>query len=102
MTDTGRASRTTPYWDPYDEVLDDDPYPVWKRLREEAPVYRNEAFDFWALSRFHDVEAAHRDPERYSSAHGTVLERMSPVEGGSRMMIFLDPPDHTPVVAAGD
>lgn len=50
-----------PYWDPYDVTIDADPYPVWKRLRDEAPVYRNERFDFWALSRFADVEAAHRN-----------------------------------------
>jgi cytochrome P450 len=83
------------YWDPYDTVLDDDPYPVWKRLRDEAPVYRNDELDFWALSRFTDIEAAHKDPTTFSSAHGTVLERMGPDAGHSRMMIFLDPPEHS-------
>jgi cytochrome P450 len=83
------------YWDPYDTVLDDDPYPVWKRLRDEAPVYRNDEFDFWALSRFADIEAAHKDPTTFSSAHGTVLERMGPDASHSRMMIFLDPPEHS-------
>jgi cytochrome P450 len=82
-------------WDPYDEVLDDDPYPMWKRMRDEAPVYRNEELDFWALSRFDDIERAHKDPATYSSAHGTVLETMGPDSTASRMMIFLDPPDHT-------
>lgn len=84
-----------PAWDPYDISIDDDPYPVWKQLRDESPVYRNDDLDFWALSRCADVEAAHRDPATYSSAHGTVLERMSPASGESSMMIFLDPPDHT-------
>ncbi|MEY2569856.1 MAG: hypothetical protein QOE63_206 [Acidimicrobiaceae bacterium] len=83
------------YWDPYDEALDDDPYPVWKRLRDEAPVYRNDDLDFWALSRFDDVEGAHKDVATYSSSHGTVLERMGPQAATNRMMIFLDPPDHT-------
>jgi cytochrome P450 len=83
------------YWDPYDTVLDDDPYPVWKRLRDEAPVYRNDELDFWALSRFADIEAAHKDPTTFSSAHGTVLERMGPNVSQSRMMIFLDPPEHS-------
>ncbi|MBA3655549.1 MAG: cytochrome P450 [Actinobacteria bacterium] len=82
------------YWDPYDEALDDDPYPVWQRLRDEAPVYRNEAFDFWALSRYQDVENAHKDPATFSSAYGTVLEQMGPATASMRMMIFLDPPDH--------
>ena len=82
-------------WDPFDEDLDRNPYPVWKRLRDDAPLYRNDEYDFWALSRFEDVEAAHRDPSVFSSAHGTVLERMEVEAGGSRMMIFLDPPDHT-------
>ncbi len=88
-------STKSPNWDPFDEDLDRDPYPVWKQLRDQAPVYRNDRFDFWALSRFEDVESAHRDTATFSSAHGTVLERMGPQSGESRMMIFLDPPDHT-------
>ncbi len=82
-------------WDPFDTEIDTDPHPVWRRLRDEAPVYRNDEYDFWALSRYADVEAAHRDPRRYSSAHGTVLEIMGPnrFEGGQ--IIFMDPPDHT-------
>ncbi|HMG40832.1 MAG TPA: cytochrome P450 [Acidimicrobiales bacterium] len=83
------------YWDPYDEALDDDPYPVWKRMRDEAPVYRNDTLDFWALSRFDDIEVAHKDTATFSSARGTVLERMGPESEGSGMMIFVDPPDHT-------
>lgn len=81
-------------WDPFEASVKTDPHPVWRRLRDEAPVYRNERYDFWALSRYEDVMAAHRDPRTYSSAHSTVLELMTdqPVGG---MMIFLDPPDHT-------
>jgi cytochrome P450 len=84
-----------PSWDPFDVDLDTSPYAVWKRLRDEAPVYRNERFDFWALSRFADVEAAHRDPFTYSSSHGTVLEIITPVPMPTGMMIFQDPPTHT-------
>lgn len=58
-------------------------------------MYRNEKHDFWALSRFADVEAAHKDPSTYSSAHGTVLERMVADAPTSHQMIFLDPPDHS-------
>ena len=65
------------YWDPFDTDIDRDPYEIWRRMRDEAPLYRNDRFDFWALSRYDDVEAAHRDPATYSSAHGTVLEMMS-------------------------
>ena len=81
-------------WDPFDTIVDEDPYPVWKRLRDEAPLYRNEEYDFWALSRYDDVAAAHRDAATFSSAHGTVLEIMSPepIPGGS--IIFMDPPKH--------
>jgi cytochrome P450 len=82
-------------WDPYDLDLDDEPYTAWAQLREHAPVYRNDRFDFWALSRFADVEAAHKDPLTYSSARGTVLENMGNDMSALGMMIFLDPPAHT-------
>jgi cytochrome P450 len=82
-------------WDPYDPVVDDDPYPVWAALRERAPVYRNEAYDFWAFSRFEDVERASADPATYSSARGTVLESMGTDMAATGMMIFQDPPEHT-------
>jgi cytochrome P450 len=84
------------YWDPFDVAIDLEPYDLWRRMRDDAPVYRNERFDFWALSRFDDVEAASRDPQTFSSAHGTVLEIMGPNRmRGTNMMIFEDPPDHT-------
>ena len=44
------------YYDPYDFEIDTDPYPVWRRLRDEQPLYYNEKHDFYALSRFDDVE----------------------------------------------
>ncbi len=56
------------YWDPFDTAIDADPYDVWRRLRDEQPVYRNDRHGFYALSRYADVEAAHRDPTTYSSA----------------------------------
>ena len=55
------------YYDPYDFEIDTDPYPIWKRLREERPLYRNERYDFYALSRFEDVEQCSVDWRRYSS-----------------------------------
>lgn len=83
------------YWDPYDTELDDDPYPVWTRLRDEAPVWRNERYGFYAVSRYADVEAAHRDPATFSSSHGTVLELMDNDMSRAGMIIFMDPPEHT-------
>ncbi len=90
------------YWDPYDIEIDANPHPVWRRMRDDSPVYFNERFDFYALTRYHDVEAAHRDPATFSSAHGTVLEIMS---RGTHLemssVIFMDPPAHTQLRAPG-
>jgi len=83
------------YWDPIDVELDTEPYEIWRRLRDEAPLYRNERLDFWALSRYDDVEAAHRDPATFLSSHGTVLEMMTADPVPSGLMIFQDPPEHT-------
>jgi cytochrome P450 len=84
------------YWDPFDPALRDDPYPLWKRMRDEAPLYRNERYDFWVLSRFDDVEAAHKDWGTFSSAHMTTIELMTPEPlTDTGMFIGLDPPTHT-------
>jgi cytochrome P450 len=84
-------------YDPYDYDLDRDVHPVWKRLRDEAPLYRNDEYDFWALSRFDDVYDASMDPLTFSSAHGTVLEMITEEVDGwqSELIIFMDPPRHT-------
>lgn len=82
------------YWDPFDTEIDTDPYEVWRRLRDEAPLYRNERYDFWALSRFADVQAAHTDHKTFSSAKGTVLEHMGTDLATTNMIIFMDPPQH--------
>ena len=71
------ASATTTdevYWDPYDEELLADPYPAFRRLREEAPLYRNEEYDFWAVSRFDDVEQVLLDKVRFLNRYGTNLD----------------------------
>ena len=83
-------------WDPLDPSFKTDPHPIWRRLRDEAPLYRNETYDFWALSRYDDVLAASLDPRTFSSAHGTVLEQMSEEPMDTiHMMIFMDQPEHT-------
>ncbi|MCK9931275.1 cytochrome P450 [Frankia sp. Mgl5] len=83
------------YWDPFDKEIDVNPHPLWRRMRDEAPVYHNEKFDFYALSRFTDVDTAHLDPATYSSKYGTVLELMKPEPWDTGQIIFMDPPTHT-------
>ena len=83
------------YYDPYDFDIDTDPYPVWRRLRDEAPLYYNDRYDFFALSRFADVQRASVEWGTYSSARGSVLEVIksgAPVAPG--LFIFEDPPLH--------
>jgi cytochrome P450 len=92
MTSSGSDSL---YWDPFDPALRDDPYPLWRRLRDVAPIWHNDRHDFWVLSRFADVEAAHRDVTTFSSAHGIVLDRMAPEPVESGMLILNDPPRHS-------
>lgn len=90
------ASPEDLYYDPYDVAIDVDPYPVYRRLRDESPVYYNEKFDFWGLSRFADVESALRDVENLSSAKGDILEVVK-AEPVMPLGVFIneDPPLHT-------
>ncbi len=83
------------YYDPYDYEIDENPHPVWKRMRDEAPLYRNDEYDFWALSRFQDVMHASLEDRTFSSAYGTVLELIGDEPNASPMMIFKDRPEHT-------
>ncbi|MET0628358.1 MAG: cytochrome P450 [Acidimicrobiia bacterium] len=88
-------STTTPYYDPYDFDIDADPYPVWRRLRNEAPLYYNEKYDFYALTRFEDVERVSLEWQTYISGKGSVLEL---IKSGLVMppgnILFEDPPSH--------
>ena len=82
-------------YDPYDFEIDTDPYPVWRRLRDERPLYYNAEHDFYALSRFTDVDAALADWRTYISSRGTVLDLLKMdfvFQPGS--IIFEDPPLH--------
>jgi cytochrome P450 len=83
------------YYDPYDFEIDKNPYPIWKRLRDEQPLYFNERHGFYALSRFDDVERCSIDWQTYSSARSTVLELMkSGMQMPPGVFIFEDPPTH--------
>ncbi len=87
---------TDVYYDPYDADIDADPYPVYKRLRDEAPLYYNEPYDFYAVSRFEDVERGLRDARSYISGRGGILEIIKAnIELPSGNLIFEDPPVHT-------
>jgi cytochrome P450 len=84
------------YYDPWDYTIDADPYPVWRRLRDEAPVYHNEQHDFYALSRYDDVLNGLLDTDTFRSGHGIVLEMITPEPYENvPMMIMKDPPEHT-------
>lgn len=92
---TSDVEDTGVYYDPWDFEIDADPYPVWKRLRDERPLYHNERYDFFALSRFEDVERALVDWRTYSSAKGTMIEIIrSDMEVPPGLIIFEDPPNH--------
>lgn len=82
-----------PHWDPYDHGLRIDPYDAWRRLRNEAPVYYNEKWNFYALSRFEDVLEASVDTETFSSAKGITLDMIGS-EDIRPIMIMMDPPQH--------
>ncbi|NQX88655.1 MAG: cytochrome P450 [Halioglobus sp.] len=94
-TDATAVSGSPPYYDPYDFDIDQNPYPCFKQLRDHAPLYYNEKYDFYALSRYQDVLGASKDWQTFSSARGTVLELLDlPAEHIPQMMIFMDPPQH--------
>jgi len=84
------------YYDPYDAAIDADPYPTFRRLREEAPLYYNEPHDFYALSRYEDVERALIDKDTFISGRGVtvgILEAGIDLPPGTVLME--DPPAHT-------
>ncbi len=84
------------YWDPYDVDIDADPYPVYRKLREESPLYYNERYDFYAVSRADDVERILNDHDTFSSARGAFLDFIrADITMPPGMFIFEDPPSHT-------
>ena len=78
-----------PLLDPYDYDFHEDPYPYYKRLRDEAPLYRNEEQKFWALSRHADVVQGFRNSTTLSNKHGVSLDPISRNEHAHRVMSFL-------------
>ena len=84
------------YYDPYDIEIDKDPHPVWKRMRDEAPLYWNDKHGFFALTRFEDVEAGLKDFGTYQSGRGTIIDmiRIPDLQLPSGLILMEDPPIH--------
>jgi cytochrome P450 len=74
MTTTETRNESSVYYDPYDLDISSDPWPTYARLREEAPIYHNEKYRFWAISRHGDVEKALSDWETFSNSRSDILE----------------------------
>ena len=92
MTDTSAIEL---YYDPYDSDIDDDTYPVWARMREEAPLYYNEKYNFYALSRYEDVARELHNWETYRSGRGTTADILfNNIEVPPGIVLFEDPPLH--------
>jgi cytochrome P450 len=84
------------HFDPADPQTHADPYPVYRRLREEAPLYHNEERDFYVVSRFEDIDRGLVDHGTYSSAKGGILELIKAnIDIPSGVFIFEDPPLHS-------
>ncbi len=84
------------YYDPYDVGIIADPYPVYRRMREEAPLYYNDVHDFFAVTRYEDVEAVLLDNATFISGKGGILELIrAGIELPPGVFIFEDPPEHT-------
>lgn len=99
MPKTDERSVTQPadlVYDPYAYEMHEDPYPTYRRLREESPVYHNPDRGFWALSRHHDVLEGFRDSARLSNSHGVTLDKAASGPHAHKTMSFLamDPPLH--------
>lgn len=83
------------YYDPFDVEIDSNPYPVWKRMREEAPLYHNEKYNFYALSRYADVARELPNWETYRSGRGTTADILfANIEVPPGILLFEDPPLH--------
>lgn len=83
------------YYDPFDHAIDDDPYTVWRRMRAEAPLYYNDKYNFYALSRYDDVTQALPDWKTYRSGHGTTADILfARIEVPPGILLFEDPPIH--------
>ncbi|MEZ0365189.1 cytochrome P450 [Mycobacterium sp. pUA109] len=89
------ASAIELYYDPFDVGIDDNPYPVWQRMRDETPLYYNEKYNFYALSRYEDVARELPNWETYRSGRGTTADILfNNLEVPPGILLFEDPPLH--------
>jgi cytochrome P450 len=89
------AAESALYYDPYDFAIDDDPYPTWKRMRNEAPLYHNDKYGFYALTRYDDVSQGLYDWRTFQSGRGTLIDVIkSGMEIPPGLVLFEDPPLH--------
>ena len=91
---TSKISKPTLVFNPVSQEYFDNPYAVYARMREEAPLYYDEEEDFYALTRHVDVAAAFKDHESFSSARGCDLGMVRSGDVPQKSIIFMDPPDH--------
>jgi cytochrome P450 len=82
---------TTVEYNPFARDTQTNPFPVYRWLRDEAPVYHNAEVGFYALSRFDDVLQAHLDPATFVSSHGVTIEGY---DQGQDLLITSDAPRH--------
>jgi cytochrome P450 len=85
-------------FDPYSREFFEDPWDMYRWLRDEQPLYRNERLGFYAVSRYEDCVEVHRDVARFTSTRGVTLDQLTSEDfgrlGGSMSMIMMDPPMH--------
>ena len=84
-------------FNPFSETFFNNPYDTYRRLREEAPLYHNAEYGFWAISRYEDIAPAYKDSATFSSAKGVTLDMIKIAEllkGVPPQLIMLDPPEH--------
>jgi cytochrome P450 len=81
-------------FNPVSQEYFDNPYEIYRRMRDEAPIYYDEEQDFYALTRHADVAAALKDHESFSSSRGCDLAMVRSPEPPQKSIIFMDPPEH--------
>ena len=81
-------------FDPFSDDFFNNPFATYRRMRDEAPVYYSETYDFYALTRHDDVAAAMKDVETFSSSRGIDLQMVQSGNPPPPLIIMMDPPDH--------
>ncbi|MFP3901446.1 MAG: cytochrome P450 [Acidimicrobiia bacterium] len=86
-------------FDPYSRAFFEDPWEIYRWLRDDEPAYHNDELGFWAVSRYHDCIEVHRDTATYTSTRGVTLDQLRSAAFGKvasevASMIMMDPPRH--------